>query len=126
MKSHFSKNHDDGSGSMGRQPHSRLGRFGYNMGKTLSEDDARAIDLLLDRSNTVTSNNASAFATPAGDSVVERLGAAETVMRLLAEMPAADPPADLTRKTMEFIRQRGNLSPGALEGDQPSIPQEPA
>jgi hypothetical protein len=96
------------------------------MGKRLGDEDAQAIDLLLDRSNTVANNNSSAFSTPAGDSVVERIGAAETVMRLLAEMPAADPPADLVRKTLDRIRLRGNVTPSALEGDRPSIPQEPA
>src|ERR1700733_517725 len=109
MKSHLSDNHR--SGSMGRQH--RLGKFGCNMGKRLGEDDAQAIDLLLDRSSTAANNSSSTFAAPAGDAVVERIGAAETVLRLLSEMPAADPPANLTQKTNERIRQRGHVAPGA-------------
>jgi hypothetical protein len=109
---------------MGRQQQSCLGKLGYTMGKRLGEDDALAIDLLLDRSSAATTNSSSTFATPSSDSVVQRIGAAEHVLRLLAEMPAADPPADLTHKTMERIRQHSNVAPGAVEGNQPIIPPE--
>jgi hypothetical protein len=126
MKSYFSDHHGHRSGSMGRRSHDRLEKIGCNMGKRLGKDDARAVDLLLDRSNVAANNGSSAFATPAGDAVVQRIGAAETVFRLLAEMPAADPPSDLIKKTMERIRERGSVTPGALEGDRPIIPQEPA
>jgi hypothetical protein len=84
------------------------------MGKRLSEDDAQAVDLLLDRSNTISDGAAGAFARPLGDETVKRLGAAETIFRLLAETPAADPPADLVKKTMDRIRERGN-QPSAIE-----------
>jgi hypothetical protein len=91
----------------------------------LSEDDALAVDLMLDRSS-ATGGNSATFAAPAGDSVVERIGAVETVMRLLAEMPAADPPADLAQRTIERIEHSGGIGHGAIEGILPIIPQEPA
>ena len=83
----------------------------------LGDDDARAVDLLLDRT---TDMKTDAFATPQGDSVAQRIGATETVFKLLAAMPAVDPPDDLTKKTMDFIRERGH-QPGAIEGDQPPM-----
>jgi len=97
----------------------------------LGDDDSRAVDLLLDRSNKVTDGNgnggSSVCVTPVGDAVARRIGAVETVLRLVAEMPAADPPTDLVAKTMDRIRQRGVnpnvIAPAAtVEGHQQQQP----
>jgi len=80
----------------------------------LGDDDARAVDLLLDRSNKVSDGNgnggSSVYVTPVGDAVARRIGAVEAVLRLVAEMPVADPPADLAARTVERIRQRGDTA----------------
>jgi len=90
------------------------------MTKQLGDNDAQAVDLLLDRSNQVSDGNGNGgtgvYVTPVGDAVARRIGAAESVLRLLAEMPAADPPADLAERTLLRISQRaahGVMAPGA-------------
>jgi hypothetical protein len=92
------------------------------MGKRLGDEDSAAVDLLLDRANTAQSGDSGAFATPAGDAAVKRIGAVEAVFRLLAEMPAAEPPADLVQKTMQRTHQQENLAPGTSS----QHPQPPA
>jgi len=111
------------------------------MSSTLSDDDRRAVDLLMDQrtyhssaSVVGTTNSAHAPALPgvsfdhnsgfgqtASASVVERLGAVEGLLRLLDALPAIDPPADLVNRTMDFIAQAspsridrpGATAPGA-------------
>jgi hypothetical protein len=86
------------------------------MNKQLGEDDALAVDLVLDRTNKVNTNAAAAsdgnggdsavFFTPVGDSVALRIGAVEAVLRVLNEMPNEDPPDDLAQRTLGRILQR--------------------
>jgi hypothetical protein len=100
------------------------------MTKQLGDNDAQAVDLLLDRSNQVSDGNGNGgtgvYVTPVGDAVARRIGAVESVLRLLAEMPATDPPADLFEKTMDRIAQhpsQGVMAPGtAATHGQPQHP----
>src|SRR3982750_3918552 len=87
--------------------------WGDMMSKRLGDYDAQAVDLLLDRSNKAADGNgggtnaASAFMAPVGDEVANRIGAVESVLRLVTEMPAPDPAPDLIKRTLERIHQRG-------------------
>ncbi len=71
------------------------------MKKTLADTDGRAIDLLLDRATA--DNDTNAFTSPVGDAVVNRIGAAEHILRLMALMPAEEPTAGLARRTLQRI-----------------------
>ena len=112
------------------------GELGCMMSKQLGDDDALAVDLLLDRSNQVSDGNGGSgtgvYVTPVGDAVTKRIGAVESVLRLVAEMPAAEPPADLVARTLDRIGQRANqgmMAPGAAatqgQPQQPIIGQGP-
>lgn len=70
------------------------------MNKTLRDDDARAVDLLLDRSQ-VAGMAGPAFvqATPAQ----EHVQGVEQVLGLLRMLPDAEPPQDLVARTLRFV-----------------------
>src|SRR5688572_12869104 len=88
------------------------------MDVTLSNEDAFAIDLLLDRSSAAGAggNGGPAAFVQAADGVSpERVRAAEKVLRLLSLMPADEPAADLTARTLT-----------RLERFQPASMQRPA
>ena len=70
------------------------------MAKKISHEDGRAIDLLLDRAGTVAR---SSDVKSAKSSIRPRLAAAERVLRLLDQMPAMEPPADLVQRTLARI-----------------------
>lgn len=94
------------------------------MNKKLGDNDAMAVDLLLDRSNMSTSSNTgNSFAAPVGDSVVRRIGATEAVFRLIAEMPASEPPAGLAKRTVERIYSHGISAPAPSEQARPDLGQ---
>lgn len=90
----------------------------------LSDDDGRAVDMLLDSaasSNGNGSNGGHAFsAAPAP--FRQRLETVESILNLLKEMPITDPPQNLVSKTLRNIearrRKRANKLP-ASQGDQP-------
>jgi hypothetical protein len=107
--------------------------WGVRMAKLL-DDDAFAIDLLLDRTNVTAQQSdathgkrAGAFLSqPIGDSVVKRIGAAEAILRLLAESPAPEPSPDLAHKTLQHIKQAGSTAHQMdAEHHQPPIGQGP-
>ena len=81
------------------------------MDVTLSNEDALAIDLLLDRSSTATragGNGGSAGFVHAADGVSsERVHAAEKFLRLLSLMPAEEPADDLAVRTMSRVERFG-------------------
>lgn len=93
------------------------------MNKRLGENDAQAVNLLLDHGNTATgsTDGSLVFAPVVGDSVTKRIGAVETVLRLIAEMPAADPAPDLVKRTMERIRRTGAVGPRPFESARPIV-----
>ena len=87
------------------------------MSVKLTEDDRRALDLLLDQGLSPEANfgGRAWFAPPAFDSVRVRLRHASDLLKLLNEMPVLDPPADLVAKTMARIENNvehdGNFVP---------------
>lgn len=99
------------------------------MTKRLGDDDARAVDLLLNKTNTAKAGTggrgnggARVYATPVGDAVAGRIGVVESMFRLLAEMPAADPAPDLVARTLNYVQRRATAVPGHALEPQPSRP----
>jgi len=98
------------------------------MNKRLGDDDASAVDLVFDRISQVNDGNGNgggtmAYFTPVGDSVARRIGAVETVMRLLAEMPADEPPTGLSQRTIQRIEQAA--ATGSQQQRQHVQPERP-
>jgi hypothetical protein len=89
--------------------------------KKLGDVDKQVIDLLLDKASMLNESNSGSgvFAAPVGDAVAERVRAAETLLRIVGQMPAEDPPKDLLGKTLERIRQSGRILAGSLDATRP-------
>ncbi len=82
------------------------------MSMTLRDEDRRALDLLLDRTSTAAYGKAdgnggagAVFAGQSGSVAVERIEAAEKVLRMLDLVPAGDPSQDLVGRTLERVEQ---------------------
>ena len=75
------------------------------MSLKLTEDDRRAIDLLLDQglSPDAAGGGRAGFAPPAFDAVRARLRHAGELLKLLNAMPITEPPADLVARTLARI-----------------------
>src|SRR5690242_13091129 len=91
----------------------------------LSDDDRRAVDLILNRTAEVQEGKA-VFAAPSQLPSQERLQAVEQVFALLENWVAEEPPADLAARTLQRIREvsaqsRGEL-PATLRPEPPSAP----
>jgi hypothetical protein len=87
---------------------------GSIMRVNLTEEDKRAIDLLLDQglSADATSSGRTGYAAPAIDDIRARLRKASSVLSLLQHLPVAEPPADLVARTMRLIDDPENASEG--------------
>ena len=119
-----------------KSPHSRdgdtaVGRHGWvgpahtsgvHMQQRLGDEDARAVDLLLDK--TATAGQTTMYAVPGNDGFDKRVNSVAGLLRLLDAMPAAEPPPDLMRRTLQRIEQRGW---GAAHGPHatPTSPSAP-
>lgn len=96
------------------------------MSARLSEADARAVDLLLDRAVSSAQGNGDGAMYAASHSGVsnEQVAAVERVLKLLDVMPAADPGQDLVRRTLERIGAHTDApmrgpSPVLIDGARP-------
>jgi hypothetical protein len=91
------------------------------MKKRLGDDDASAVDLAFDRANSAkkVSGLAAIFGAPVNNQVAKRYTAVDNMLRLLAQMPAEDPPVGLAQRTCDTIFQRTPLRPTTEEGQQP-------
>jgi hypothetical protein len=91
----------------------------YAMSNRLGDDDAYAVDLLLDQKRMLNnSDGGSGVYRAIGDSVAKRIGAVEFLLHTIGQMPAGDPPAGLAARTIERIRTRALGTP--IEGEQPT------
>lgn len=100
------------------------------MAKKLSHEDSRAIDMLLDR-------NGSASVMPAvsnvGSSTVKngkmnmknRLRAADRVLRMVGQMPAAEPSVDLVKRTLARIDETSVIAPAIVSEPQRYVDNRP-
>jgi hypothetical protein len=77
----------------------------------LSDEDARAVDLLLDahagdgngNGRGADGNGGNAFQAASSMTFTERLTRIERLLNVMGQMPATDPPANLVLRTMQAI-----------------------
>jgi hypothetical protein len=81
----------------------------------LTPEDRTAIDLLLDRTATASSQNAHGYTTGAP---VENVEAVRKVLQLLETLPASEPAANLVNRTMARINQ---AAPAPLRQRAPGV-----
>jgi len=72
------------------------------MNAMLNQQDAAALDLILDHSPTASGHAAPVFA-PSDGAGRERVQYAQKVLSLLHLLPAADPPRDLLSRTLRHV-----------------------
>ena len=91
------------------------------MSKRLGDDDASAVDLAFNRhrADRTGSGLAAIFGPPVNHAVAKRFTAVDAMLRLLAEMPADDPPPGLAKRTCDKIFERPALPPEARDSQQP-------
>lgn len=78
---------------------------GDAMEANLSDEDGRAVDMLLDRDGP-SNNGGETSAAPAHNGTFhKRLARVETILRLLSAMPAAEPPAYLAQRVMQRVEE---------------------
>jgi len=91
------------------------------MFKQLSDDDRRAIDLMLNRMRQAEAG-ATVFAGSDGVVPQERLAAVQKVFALLDELPAEDPPEDLVARTLKRVNESKSMAemvPPQLRAEPP-------
>jgi hypothetical protein len=90
------------------------------MKKRLGDDDASAVDLAFDKAAKAKGTGLAAiFGTPVNNAVAKRYTAVDSIVRLLDQMPADDPPAGLAKRTCDRIFQRPAVQPEITQGEQP-------
>lgn len=82
------------------------------MANRLGDDDRKAIDLIMDRANTVSEVG---YAAPSPAVTQARLRAVQRVLSLLEQMPAMDPPEGLADRTVNQVLQHA---------DSPTVSEE--
>jgi hypothetical protein len=74
----------------------------------LSDDDGRAVDMLLDSSSSSNGNGGGHPFKAAPAPFRQRLESVESILNLLKELPNTEPPKNLVTKTLQNIdRRRG-------------------
>ncbi len=90
----------------------------------LSDDDGRAVDMLLDSAASSNGNGNGGHTFNAAPAPFrERLETVESILNVLKEMPKTDPPKNLVAKTLATIERRGKKRPrnfAPSQGDQSS------
>lgn len=76
--------------------------------KRLREDDAKALNLLLEHGENMPTATSS-FGALTSEDVASRIGVVEAAARVLREWPASEPSKDLAQRTMQYISQRSVL-----------------
>jgi hypothetical protein len=101
-------------------PHTRAGdtagsnwvaayHSGVDMLQRLGDEDGQAVDLLLDRTASV--GQTTMYAAPGNDVFDRRVRSVEAILRLIEQMPASEPSADLTIRTLQRIEQDRYATP---------------
>src|SRR5688500_12217744 len=88
------------------------------MAKRLSHEDSRAIDMLLDRNGTGHVVAGSSNVKSGKMNMKNRIKAADRVLRVLSQMPAAEPSADLVKRTLQRVDEAPVLAPAVLREAQ--------
>ena len=102
-------------------------KLGIDFMLRLSNEDGRAVDMLLDSNSAPNgangenkSGNYLTSAQPAN--IKTRLEKVGTVLSLLDALPAADPPADLLNRLLTRIDSKRSRTVGPVVPDMPQIP----
>ena len=81
----------------------------------LSDEDSRAVDLLLDSPETGNGNGngnghgiSNAFQAATSTNFTQRLARAEQLLDVIGQMPATEPPANLVARTLQAV-ESGHL-----------------
>ena len=88
----------------------------------LSDDDGRAVDMLLDSAASSNGNGHGGHVRAAPARIRERLENVESILNLLKQMPKTEPPKNLLAKTMATIERRGSKRArkfSVAQSDQP-------
>jgi len=82
------------------------------MTRKLNDVDRNAVDLMFNRITATAGNGngGDGFVAVAGGISQERLQSVEQILKPLEQMPASEPPADLTVRTLQFIARRTGTS----------------
>ncbi len=80
------------------------------MTKSMSENDRRAIDLLLDRSADANNGNGNAYVTHAQTATEPSIQAVQSVLTVLDLMPVDEPTSDLLTRTLARIDSRPDMA----------------
>jgi hypothetical protein len=89
----------------------------------LSDEDGRAVDMLLDSSASSNGNGGNGFsAAPAP--FRQRLETVESILNILKEMPQTEPPKNLVAKTMQTIEKKRSRRPAKFAPAAPDQPQQ--
>ncbi|HWB54888.1 MAG TPA: hypothetical protein VG722_11870 [Tepidisphaeraceae bacterium] len=76
------------------------------MEKKLRDEDARVVDMLLDRGGSSgQANMPQVFTHHAPQEFTDRLQRVEQLLEVLNEMPALEPPADMVARTLDRIEE---------------------
>lgn len=97
---------------------------GVHMIQRLGDEDGRAVDLLLDQ--TAHAGQTTMYAVPGNPGFEKRVNSVSGLLRLLDAMPATEPPADLTLRTMQRIEQRVSYGAPAQPSSSTSAPIHPS
>ena len=82
----------------------------------LSSDDRCAIDLVLE-SRAEGNGSIEACFGKSSAALPQRVGAVETILGTLAQMPVSEPPSNLVAKTLKFIKKHehdATITPAAI------------
>ena|SRR5436305_121453 len=91
------------------------------MSATLREEDRRIVDLLLDRTAAVTGDgDAGPVYASADGANGQRVQRVEKLLRLLDLMPDEQAPADLVRRTLQFV-DHARHQPASVHSSVPSL-----
>jgi len=98
---------------------------------TLSDDDRRIVDLLLDGASVPSTPDGPAlsqvFSNPHPDMFENRLESVERILGLLDQYAAPEPPQDLLTRTLNRINESQPLPPPPIQpGEQPPQPRPQA
>ena len=95
------------------------------MATKLSHEDSRAIDMLLDRNGSEPVMAGSSTVKSGKMNMKNRLRAADRMLRMLSQMPAAEPSADLVKRTLQRIDETPVISPEIVRESQRYVDNRP-
>lgn len=92
------------------------------MNASLREEDAFAIDLLLDHGAAAAETGVARFTT--AHAGVDRVRSAERVLGLLQSLPDVEPPQDLLARTLDRLERAEGAHPASRQGVPVLVPTQ--